>query len=132
LELGRVKLPSFLEAPTGHFVLDVMPCVTLAVILPTFYLFLRARLYADAAMALVAGGLAFMFHLCGMSELGLANVVVLGVDGAMWRTLDILAAQVSVARTLAHALGGRVPHVAAIPNMLLPGLLTFHMLQYDR
>ncbi len=35
LQLQVIELPTFLEAPTGRFILDCMPCVSLVICLPT-------------------------------------------------------------------------------------------------
>jgi hypothetical protein len=109
--MATVNLPSFLAMPSGHMLLDVMPCVSLAACLPTLYIFRQHRRIADLAVYSLGFFLALVYHICHMHSQGIANAMWLGIDGPTWRTLDILCCQLMLARTVGHACGDDHPMI---------------------
>jgi hypothetical protein len=109
--MATVNLPSFLAMPTGHMLLDAMPCLSLVACLPTLHIFRQRGRGRSADLAIYTLGffLALIYHVCHMHRQGIANAVWLGIDGPTWRTLDILCCQLMLARTVGHACGDDHP-----------------------
>lgn len=130
--LATINLPDFLERPTGVFICDVMPCVTLLVTIPTINLYYRSKRHWDVIHSVVAATLAMIFHMCHMHVDGIQAASYFGIDGPTWRTLDVIAAQLLLARTVAHAIGDQHPFVASIPNVLLPAVHLYNLFSKSR
>lgn len=130
-KIGSVVVPPFLERPTGNVFLDVMPCVSMAACLPTLKMYYDKGRYHDLAVYTLGFLLAVLFHICHMHAEGLQSARYLGLSGGMWRTFDIVLAQICLARTLGHAVDCRHPIVASIPNLILPTLLGAYLLLHD-
>eukprot|EP00887_Chlorella_sp_A99_P004880 scaffold4.g4880.t1 len=111
------------SANTGVLLLDALPLVTMLPCLPTLGLYWRRRRWGDFVAFGTGFLLAVIYHIAHMHPLGLGRARVLGLPGPAWRTLDILTAQMLLARTLGHALGVRTSLLAVACNLLFPTAL---------
>jgi hypothetical protein len=84
LRMGSITLPAFLEQPTGLFLLDVLPVLTLLVTAPTFMIYWRHRRYCDIFASGVSVWLALLWHVCHMHMEGMQAVRYLGLDAVTW------------------------------------------------
>ena len=68
LKMGSLRLPQFLEQPSGFLLLDILPLVTTILApLPTLIIYWKNRSYQDILLAAAFTFFAFMWHLCQMS-----------------------------------------------------------------
>lgn len=118
------------QAVTGNLLMDLLPLITMAPCIPTLVLFWRKQRLNDFLLFGVGFSLAIAYHVAHID--GIEQSTLLGLPGAVWRSLDIFVAQSLLSRTLGHAIGAHTSFVAseAICNCLncLPSL-TAHVLR---
>lgn len=115
-----LEVPPFIAKPTGNLSMDLLPLVTLLCCVPTLRIYWEAKRRFDFALFSAGFVIAGMYHYCYLHEDGLEAAVVLGVDGSVWRTLDIVSAYVCLVRTLGHVLGAHHPSTLALTNIVFP------------
>ncbi|KAL6761700.1 hypothetical protein V8C86DRAFT_2530545 [Haematococcus lacustris] len=110
-----------LKPPTGESMFDVLPILSMVACIPTIMLFFRKKRYLDAGLYFGGFLVAVIYHAIHMgAHQGMDVVTFAGFTGAAWRTVDIVFANLLLARTLGHVLGVSHPLIALIPNIGLP------------
>lgn len=116
-------VPPHLAQPTGVWVCDVLPLLTIASCLPTLQLCWRAGRYSDLVLYTIGFLLATLYHLCHMDSVGLEHSSLLGVPGPVWRRWDIASAMMCLARVWGIALGACQQVTLAFPNVIFPAYI---------
>ncbi|KAJ9519818.1 hypothetical protein QJQ45_013484 [Haematococcus lacustris] len=99
-----------LKPPTGESMFDVLPILSMVACIPTIMLFFRKKRYLDA------------IHM-GAHQ-GMDVVTFAGFTGAAWRTVDIVFANLLLARTLGHVLGVSHPLIACEMGIAMMSKMT--------
>eukprot|EP00200_Dunaliella_tertiolecta_P017380 CAMPEP_0202410336 /NCGR_PEP_ID=MMETSP1128-20130828/18880_1 /ASSEMBLY_ACC=CAM_ASM_000463 /TAXON_ID=3047 /ORGANISM="Dunaliella tertiolecta, Strain CCMP1320" /LENGTH=414 /DNA_ID=CAMNT_0049015833 /DNA_START=256 /DNA_END=1496 /DNA_ORIENTATION=+ len=120
--------PAVANARKGS-VVDIFPVLSLVACLPTLRLFFLSRRRSDLFIYTVGLLVAILYHVLQVHKPGgLGATSWLGLPGAAWRIIDIICADLMLARSTAHILGINHPFIASLPNIVLPSVLLVMMI----
>ncbi|GMH38500.1 hypothetical protein BSKO_06384 [Bryopsis sp. KO-2023] len=122
-----LDVPSFIAKPTGNLSLDIFPLISLLSCLPTLRIYWLTKRRADFVIFSVGFVIAGIYHYCYLHKDGLEASEFLGLNGSVWRTLDIVWAYGCLVRTLGHVIGAHHTCTLALTNVVFPVGIIFEI-----